>query len=137
MQASLSGIKVVDAVKIADFTIGKNALRIVSMRALPDQPHQKDYPKKDWIDQGDQGERKEEEAKQLQGEKVEGESGVDNSQSGDYVNFEVSFAYFAPPGVKKLQGENISLIIGEYRFLMSHTTLSCPRQSSSRRLLLP
>lgn len=40
MQASLPSF--VDAVKVEDFTIGKNALRIVSMRALPDQPHEKD-----------------------------------------------------------------------------------------------
>ena len=33
IQASLPGF--VDAVKIADFSLGKNALRIVSMRGLP------------------------------------------------------------------------------------------------------
>ena len=31
-------------------------------------------------------------------------------QTGDYVNYEVSFAYFAPPAQKKLHGNNISLI---------------------------
>jgi Ca2+-dependent lipid-binding protein len=51
MQASLPGF--VDAVKIEDFTIGHNALRILSMRALPDQPHEAEYPREEWIDQGD------------------------------------------------------------------------------------
>ncbi|KAK4703048.1 hypothetical protein P7C70_g3172, partial [Phenoliferia sp. Uapishka_3] len=109
MQASLPSF--VDAVKVDDFTIGKNSLRLVSMRALPDQPHQKDYPKEEWIDQGSSEyaidpKRMSEEAK---AKKVDGNEDLD--QSGDYVNFELSFAYFAPPGAKKLQGQNISLII--------------------------
>lgn len=43
----------VDAVKIEDFTLGKNAFRILNMRALPDQPGDKEYPREEWIDQGD------------------------------------------------------------------------------------
>lgn len=53
MQASLPGF--IDAVKVEDFTIGKNAFRILNMRALPDQPGEPDYPKEEWIDQGDKG----------------------------------------------------------------------------------
>lgn len=60
MQASLPGL--VDAVKIADFTIGKNALRIISVRALPDHPQDKDYPRDEWIDQGNKKARGEKEA---------------------------------------------------------------------------
>lgn len=55
MQASLP--ELVDAVKIADFTIGKNALRIISVRALPDHPEDKEYPRDEWIDQGDKKQR--------------------------------------------------------------------------------
>ncbi|SGY31845.1 BQ5605_C002g01266 [Microbotryum silenes-dioicae] len=127
MQASLPGF--IDAVKVEDFTIGKNALRIISMRALPDQPNESGYPHEEWIDQGSEEEaldpsrrkkkvdkRKdltEEESKKLDeiNKQVEGEDVEDEDQTGDYVNFEVSFGYFAPPGTKKLQGENISLII--------------------------
>ncbi|SCV68713.1 BQ2448_834 [Microbotryum intermedium] len=127
MQASLPGF--VDVVKVEDFTIGKNALRIISMRALPDQPNESEYPHEEWIDQGSEEEaldparrkkkvdkRKdlsEEELKKLDeiNKQVEGEDPEDEDQTGDYVNFEISFGYFAPPGVKKLQGENISLII--------------------------
>ncbi|GAA5909086.1 uncharacterized protein JCM6883_002600 [Sporobolomyces salmoneus] len=123
MQASLPGF--IDAVKVEDFTIGKNAFRILNIRALPDQPTDPDYPKEEWIDQGDREaaldpnrrEKKEEEAKEKKLEKSkdilqeEGTSPEDEDQTGDYVNMEISFAYFAPPGKKKLQGENISLII--------------------------
>lgn len=52
MQASLPGF--IDAVKVEDFTIGHNAFRILNMRALPDQPMDPDYPKEEWIDQGDE-----------------------------------------------------------------------------------
>ncbi|CEQ38684.1 SPOSA6832_00141, partial [Sporobolomyces salmonicolor] len=119
MQASLPGF--IDAVKVEDFTIGKNAFRILNMRALPDQPGEPDYPKEEWIDQGDKGaaldparrQKKKEEKEKKDDEvlKQEGATPEDEDQTGDYVNMEISFAYFAPPGKEKLQGENISLII--------------------------
>ncbi|GAA6059867.1 hypothetical protein JCM10212_007072 [Sporobolomyces blumeae] len=123
MQASLPGF--IDAVKVEDFTIGKNAFRILNIRALPDQPSDKDYPKEEWIDQGDKSaalipgrrEKSEQDIREEKGKeaqeklKEEGTSPEDEDQTGDYVNMEVSFAYFAPPGQKKIQGENISLII--------------------------
>ncbi|KAM0755850.1 hypothetical protein T439DRAFT_308275 [Meredithblackwellia eburnea MCA 4105] len=112
MQASLPGF--IDAVKVDDFTIGKNALRIVSMRGLPDQPQHKDYPKEEWIDQGSDEHALDPNKKKQKPEGVDKTDGVDQpdlDQSGDYVNLEVSFAYFAPPGTKKLQGQNISLLI--------------------------
>ncbi|ORY73397.1 hypothetical protein BCR35DRAFT_148274 [Leucosporidium creatinivorum] len=114
MQASLPGF--IDAVKIDDFTIGQNALRIVSMRALPDQPHESDYPKEEWIDQGDEDaaldpNRRTKQEKKEDQIKTPGETPEDEDQTGDYVNFEISFAYFAPPGEKHLQNKNISLIM--------------------------
>ena len=50
MQQSLP--KFVEAVRISDIGQGTNPFRIVSMRALPDQPHEKEYPREEWIDQG-------------------------------------------------------------------------------------
>jgi hypothetical protein len=50
MQQSLP--KFVEAVRISDMGQGTNPFRIVSMRALPDQPHEKEYPREEWIDQG-------------------------------------------------------------------------------------
>jgi hypothetical protein len=86
MQASLPSF--IDAVKIDDFTIGQNALRIVSMRALPDQPHEKDYPKEEWIDQGDEDAaldpnrrtKKEQKEDQI---KTPGETPEDEDQTGE------------------------------------------------------
>ncbi|GAA5879834.1 hypothetical protein JCM8547_005778 [Rhodosporidiobolus lusitaniae] len=119
MQASLPGF--VDAVKVEDFVIGKNSIRILSMRALPDQPGDPDFPKEEWIDQGDREaaldpnrriqKAQDKAQKEEQILTAEGTSPEDEDQTGDYVNYEVSFAYFAPPGTKKLQGENISLVI--------------------------
>ena len=106
MQASLPGF--VDAVKVDDFTIGKNALHLVSMRALPDQPGDKDYPKEEWIDQGSKEHALDPNNMPADKKQKVVESGgaeADLDQSGDYVNFELSFAYFAPPGAKKLAGQ--------------------------------
>ena len=50
MEQSL--LKFVEAVRISDLGQGTNPFRIVSMRALPDQPHEKEYPREEWIDQG-------------------------------------------------------------------------------------
>lgn len=50
MQQSLP--KFIEAVRISDMGQGTNPFRIVSMRALPDQPHEKEYPREEWIDQG-------------------------------------------------------------------------------------
>ncbi|GAA6058016.1 hypothetical protein NBRC10513_006565 [Rhodotorula toruloides] len=53
------------------------------------------------------GKEKEEEADEV----MKQENPEDEDQTGDYVNYEISFAYFAPPGQEKLHGENISLVI--------------------------
>ncbi|GAA5990859.1 hypothetical protein JCM10908_000050 [Rhodotorula pacifica] len=131
MQASLPGF--VDAVKIEDFTIGKNAFRILNMRALPDQPQDADYPKEEWIDQGDREaaldpkrrEKKEQEERNASEEVLKQEDPEDEEQTGDYVNYEISFAYFAPPGKKDHAGnENISLVMKF--FLGMHDLLHVP-----------
>lgn len=120
MQASLPSF--IDAVKIDDFGIGKNAFRVIAMRALPDQPHEEEYPRDEWINQG-QGEqlKKEKEEKRKQRQVIEEkeqhnqeETEEDLDESGDYYNFEMSLAYTAPPGAKMLHGENISLIVNFY-----------------------
>lgn len=105
--------------QVDDFTIGKNALRIVSLRALPDQPHEKDYPREEWIDQGSKEDaldpnRRTDEQKKQDAKEAALQSGTnpeDEDQTGDYVNFEISFAYFAPPDAKKAANENISLVL--------------------------
>lgn len=88
MQQSLP--KFIDAVRISDIGQGTNPLRVISMRALPDQPGDKDYPREEWIDQGkppgatvdgkpnggmDEAEKN----------AVFGKDGKDMDQSGDYV----------------------------------------------------
>jgi hypothetical protein len=115
MQQSLP--KLVEAVRISDIGQGTNPFRIVSMRALPDQPHEKEYPREEWIDQGTMG---------LLNEDTKAQKGKDLEQAGDYVvrgsyarvlwfsihlisqNYEVSFAYQALPGQgDQLRAKNI------------------------------
>lgn len=91
MAASLAAVPMLEAVKVEDFTIGKNALRIVSFRALPDQPHEKDYPKEEWIDQGskedaldpNRRELSEEQEKKKEAIETEGASPEDEDQTGE------------------------------------------------------
>ena len=47
LQASLPGV--VNVVRIADIGQGTNPVRVVSMRALADQPGHKDYPREEWV----------------------------------------------------------------------------------------
>ncbi|KAG8694302.1 hypothetical protein FRC09_009939, partial [Ceratobasidium sp. 395] len=102
MQQSLPGF--VDAVRISDIGQGTNPFRIISMRALPDQPGDKEYPREEWIDQGT-NELMERSAKAR-------EAGEDADQAGDYVNFEVAFAYSAEPGKgSDSRARNIHLLI--------------------------
>lgn len=74
MQQSLP--KFVEAVRISDIGQGTNPFRIVSMRALPDQPGDKEYPREEWIDQGTN--QLVEDAKKSTGKQ-------DLDQTGDYV----------------------------------------------------
>lgn len=79
MQASLPGI--IENVKVADISQGNNPIRILSMRALPDN-HMKEVK--------DEMHRQNEKIKDPQ------ELAADE-EGGDYYNLEVSFAYHAKP----------------------------------------
>lgn len=79
MQASVPGI--IENVKVADISQGNNPIRILSLRALPDE-HMKDV--------------KDEMHKQNQKTKDPQELAADE-EGGDYYNLEVSFAYHAKP----------------------------------------
>ncbi|KEI42441.1 uncharacterized protein L969DRAFT_14642 [Mixia osmundae IAM 14324] len=106
MMQSLPGF--ISSVKISDYGQGSNPFRIISMRALPDQPGDKDYPKEEWIDQGDEKVRD-----QLAKDAKEGK--IDADQTGDYVNYEVSWSYQAMPGQgSELRTKNIHLQIEFY-----------------------
>ncbi|KAG8954346.1 hypothetical protein FRC03_011485 [Tulasnella sp. 419] len=105
MQQSLPGV--VDAVRISDLGQGINPLRIVSMRALPDAPGDKEYPREEWIDQNDPKERE-----ALEKKKTEEGAGKDLDQSGHYVNYELAVSYQALPGQgSQLRSKNIHLLL--------------------------
>ncbi|KAF7968966.1 hypothetical protein HWV62_28761 [Athelia sp. TMB] len=95
MQASLP--KFVTAVRIADLGQGRNPLRIVAMRALPDQQGARLKHGDDWIDQGktpladavDKDEHDDDTAKVAKEDQAD--------QAGDFVNMEVSLAYMSVP----------------------------------------
>ncbi|CAH7672644.1 hypothetical protein PPACK8108_LOCUS7460 [Phakopsora pachyrhizi] len=97
MQASLPSF--IDAVKISDIGQGDTPVRILSMRALPDKPSDPEYPRYQWVI-GDYDEDF------LMSQRLREE------QSGDYVNYEVAFAYQAQPGhSNKLRSHNIHLLV--------------------------
>ncbi|KZT59170.1 hypothetical protein CALCODRAFT_516259 [Calocera cornea HHB12733] len=102
MQQSLP--KFVEAVRISDLGQGDNALRILSMRALPDRPGEPEYPRAEWIDQGTGDILKKEEEMRKEGKAAD--------QAGDYVNYEVAFVYQAMPGQgDRLRAKNIHVLI--------------------------
>ncbi|PBK93314.1 hypothetical protein ARMGADRAFT_1013004 [Armillaria gallica] len=102
MQQSLPGF--VDAVRISNIGQGDNPFRIVSMRALPDRPTDSEYPREEWIDQGTN--------QLMEQAEADNAKGLDADQSGDYVNYEVAFAYQALPGQgSKLRSKNIHLLV--------------------------
>lgn len=70
------------------------------MRALPDRPSDKQYPRQDWIDKGDLTVRNDEKKDAVDGGKA-GESQIDTDQTGDYVNYEVSSREFINLHTKK------------------------------------
>ena len=91
----------VDAVRITDVGQGTNPLRIMSIRALPDQPGDVGYPRTDWIDQGEGVGLKDTAGKEIK-----------EDQAGDYYNFEVAFSYAALPGQGATQrAKNIHMLI--------------------------
>jgi hypothetical protein len=92
MQQSLP--KFVEAVRISDIGQGINPFRVVSMRALPDQPHEKEYPREEWIDQGTNL-LDEDREKAMADPKNKSK---DLDQSGDYV-VRIHFGHCPPTGL--------------------------------------
>lgn len=78
LQASLPSL--VDAVRVADIGQGTNPVRIVSMRALPDQPGHPDYPREEWV-----GLDKDAQSRAQAQDVENSDSQVDTDQSGDYL----------------------------------------------------
>ncbi|GJJ06394.1 hypothetical protein Clacol_000585 [Clathrus columnatus] len=111
MQTQQSLPAFVDAVRISDMGQGSNPIRILSVRALSDQPTDNEYPRDSWIDQGT-GILQREAENALSDNR-------DEEQSGNYVacllyhgNFEVAFAYQSMPGHgEQARAKNIHLLI--------------------------
>ena len=76
LQASLPGF--IDAVRIADIGQGTNPVRVVSMRALADQPGHPDYPREEWVGLDQAQDSKEQ---QLKADALD----EDTDQTGDYL----------------------------------------------------
>ncbi|KAI1439000.1 C2 domain-containing protein [Xylaria sp. CBS 124048] len=87
MQASLPSV--IENVRVADISQGDNPIRILSLRALPDE-HMKDI--------------KEELHKQNQ-EIMDPEDLAADEQGGDYYNLEASFAYHAKPSAQSVSAK--------------------------------
>ncbi|PWN47037.1 hypothetical protein IE53DRAFT_275014 [Violaceomyces palustris] len=106
MQQSLPGF--VDAVKIDDIGIGDNAFRLVAIRGLADMMTDPKYPREAWIDQGQKPEAKDAASK----DDADGDGVADDDESGDFLNYEISFSYSAKPGdSNKDRAKNIHLQI--------------------------
>lgn len=105
MQASLPNL--VTAVRIADMSQGRNPLRIIAMRGLPDLQGCRLAHGDDWIDQGKNVETGD--AKEIKDDLKD--------QAGDYVNYEVSLAYVSRPKkdeTKSVEPDNMHLMIEFY-----------------------
>ncbi|KAH8101901.1 hypothetical protein BXZ70DRAFT_932402 [Cristinia sonorae] len=112
LQASLPGV--VDAVRIADIGQGTNPIRIVSMRALADQPGHRDYPREEWVglDKDSQSKAQAAQVDKTGDSSTDPAKDIDTDQTGDYLNYEVSVSYQALPGQsKKLRQHNIHLML--------------------------
>ncbi|PWY97616.1 hypothetical protein BCV70DRAFT_208454 [Testicularia cyperi] len=111
MQQSLPGF--IDAVKIDDIGIGENPFRLVAMRGLSDMMSDKEYPREEWITQGkvvpDEGKG---DQKVDPKDDADGDGVADDDESGDFLNYEISFSYSARPGQSnKDRAANIHLMI--------------------------
>jgi hypothetical protein len=86
LQQSLPGF--VDAVRISDVGQGTNPLRIVAMRALPDQPGKPGYPREEWVGLDPETQNKMRAEAAAKGENMveqAGKSDDDTEQTGDYL----------------------------------------------------
>ncbi|KAI1826899.1 C2 domain-containing protein [Xylaria intraflava] len=87
MQASLPGI--VENVRVADISQGNNPIRILSLRALPDE-HMEEIK---------------EELNRRNEETMDPEDLAAEEQGGDYYNLEASFAYHAKPSAQSVSAK--------------------------------
>ncbi|KDN40023.1 hypothetical protein K437DRAFT_192864 [Tilletiaria anomala UBC 951] len=122
MQQSLPGF--IDAVKVDDLGIGTNAFRFIAIRGLSDLMTDKEYPREEWITQSKRGQEDgicssgsnghTEEQDTTPGDLVDvDKDGVaDADESGDFLNYEISFSYSARPGASR--SDNIHLMIEFY-----------------------
>lgn len=94
LQASLPGF--IDAVRIADIGQGTNPIRIVSMRALADQPDHPDYPREEWVrlDKDAQSKAQATEKDQDGDASSDPSKEIDTDQTGDYVVCTLTFPPF-------------------------------------------
>lgn len=110
MQQSLPGF--IDAVKIDDIGIGENPFRLVAMRGLADMMSDKEYPREEWITEGKVVPDEEKDKKQVTADDADGDGVKDEDESGDFLNYEISFSYSARPGASnKDRAANIHLMI--------------------------
>ena len=114
MQQSLPGF--VDAVKVDDLGIGTNPFRFIAFRGLSDLMTDKEYPREEWITQGkkieEKDQKKTDSAKKVASKDEEvkdsdGDGIADEDESGDFLNYEISFSYSALPG--SARSDNIHL----------------------------
>ncbi|WFC99598.1 hypothetical protein MYAM1_002343 [Malassezia yamatoensis] len=116
MQSSLPGF--IQAVKISDFGLGENPVRMIAMRALADVMTDPEYPRKTWIehspgmDDGTEGEGED------SAQYAEGETGEElhrakkQDEAGDFLNMEVSFCYSAISGeTTKDRSKNVHMLV--------------------------
>ncbi|KAE8229644.1 hypothetical protein CF326_g5382 [Tilletia indica] len=127
MQQSLPGF--ISAVKLSDISHGDNPFRFVALRGLPDMQGDDEYPREEWIHQGKPEEAAASnpqgtpanagsaptpnEIKPISPEEDQDGDGIkDEDESGDFLNYEVSFSYSSRPGAdEKTRSKNIHLLI--------------------------
>ena len=98
LQASLPGF--IDAVRIADIGQGTNPVRVVSMRALADQPGRPDYPREEWVGLDKDAQSKAEATEKDMNGNTSSDPAheIDTDQTGDYL-VSVSFSTHSRPSL--------------------------------------
>ncbi|KAK0555282.1 hypothetical protein OC846_001795 [Tilletia horrida] len=119
MQQSLPGF--ISAVKLSDIGIGDNPFRFVALRGLPDMQGDKEYPREEWIHQGKPDEAHggtvmesapPGNAPLKPEDDQDGDGIADEDESGDFLNYEISFSYSSRPGAdERTRSKNIHLLI--------------------------
>lgn len=116
MQSSLPGF--IQAVKISDFGLGSNPVRMVAMRALADVMTDPEYPRRSWIEHKDPKSEDQQHTDSDNPEDKEGnaldelEESQQKDEAGDFLNMEVSFCYSAMSGeTAKDRSKNVHLLV--------------------------